>query len=92
MVSVDHYICQTPQYSLRVTIETYRWSTELVSQSLIGEVHIGAKALQDIYFIFFGYITRLSHWGGREYLLVHMTATCLRGTYVEEGEGGDSTL
>jgi hypothetical protein len=30
----------------------------------MGRVPIGAKSLLDINFIWFGYIARLSHWGG----------------------------
>ncbi len=32
--------------------------------SLIGRVHIGARALLDINLIWFGYIARLTQWGG----------------------------
>jgi hypothetical protein len=32
--------------------------------SLLGGVHIGARALLDPKLIWFGYITRLSQWGG----------------------------
>jgi hypothetical protein len=40
-------------------------TTELVQHfSPIGGVHIGARALLDINLIEFGYIARLSRWGG----------------------------
>jgi hypothetical protein len=45
------------------------YSDHLVSSALsfIGEVKISAKALLDINLIWFGYITRLSQWGGWGY-------------------------
>jgi hypothetical protein len=37
---------------------------------LTGGVHIGARALFDIHFIWFGYIACLSQWGGGGILFV----------------------
>jgi hypothetical protein len=56
-------------------------TTELV-KSLIGRVHIDARALLDINLIWFGYIVRLSQWGGEGILLVQMilaAVVALRG-------------
>jgi hypothetical protein len=46
--------------------------------SLIGGVHIGARAVLDINLIWLDSIARLSQWGGGGALLVQMTSTCLR--------------
>jgi hypothetical protein len=45
--------------------------------SLIGGVHIGARELLYIDLIGFGYIARLSQWGGRGILPVEMISSCL---------------
>ncbi len=48
--------------------------------SFIGEVHIGVRALNVLNLIWFGYIARLSQWGGGGNFLVQMISTCLRYT------------
>jgi hypothetical protein len=50
--------------------------------SLIGGVHIGARALRDVNLIWFGSIARLSQWGGGGYF------TRSKG----EGAGGKDLL
>ncbi len=56
--------------------------------SLIGGVHIGAIALLDINLIWFGYIARLSQWGGGGYFPGSYHSTCLRCTWEKGGWGG----
>jgi hypothetical protein len=59
--------------------ELIRGTTDLVQHfRLQGEFHIGARALLDINFIWFGHIARLSRWGGGGILLVQIITTCLR--------------
>jgi hypothetical protein len=70
------------------------WRAHLVSSalSLIGGAHIGARALLFIKLIRFGYITRLSQWGGGGYFTrsndFYLPPRCLE----EEGggKGGDT--
>jgi hypothetical protein len=58
-----------------------RWMLHVYSEcsEVGGEgVYIGARALLDISLIWFGYIARLSQWGGGGHiLLVQMISTCL---------------
>jgi hypothetical protein len=48
------------------------------STSLLGEDHIGARKLLEIQLIWFGFIARLSPWGGG-ILLVQMLGPTHRG-------------
>jgi hypothetical protein len=60
----------------------------------VGGVHIGARALLDMNFIWFGYIARLFQLGGGGISFVQMISTCLRYTLRKgwDGGGGVSTL
>ncbi len=62
--------------AFRVMIEN-RGSTELV-QHLEGEFTIGARALLDINFIWFGYINACHNWEEGGNLLVQMIYICRR--------------
>jgi hypothetical protein len=55
------------------------------SIQLIGGIHIGARALLVIELIWFGYIARLSHLGGRGYFTCR-SAFYLSSRRLEEGE------
>jgi hypothetical protein len=55
--------------------------------SLESVVHIGTRALLDMYLILFGNIARLSQWGGGG---VFSNDFYLSPQRLEEGEGGES--
>jgi hypothetical protein len=54
-------------------LSTVPWVSSALS--FIGGVHFGARALHVLNLIWFGYIARLSQWGGGN-LLVQMISTC----------------
>ncbi len=77
------FLCQ----SLRVMIDRDNWIS--LALSLIRGVHICAKALLDINFMWFDYVARLSQWGrgGRFTPLNDFSLPLLR---LEEGGAGGS--
>jgi hypothetical protein len=67
-------------------LSTVPWVSSALS--FIGGVHFGARALHVLNLIWFGYIARLSQWGGGN-LLVQMISTCRPS---RRGRGGVGTL
>ncbi len=55
--------------------------------SSIGGVHIGARGLNVLNLIWFGYITRLSHWGGGGYFTYFTNYFYLACYAYRKGEG-----